>query len=170
MKMTTNRLFRIYALVDAVVIVFSLLQGGFWLINTQVAFAGSFLITFCSFVSYKKMVNSRVEAGAIPDEKDILKKIEDPYELYDDEEEEVKPEAEVKKIPKIGFMESLKNLRKSYQSALSPYRIGAYGVLFVALLFLIRRDYFDAIPFFVGLSVVPLSSFLGIFALNFSKK
>ena len=156
MKMTTtSRLLRFYLLGDVFVILLSLFQGGDWLLNTQMAFACSLLITLASFRSYHTFVQRRVDAGLIPDDK-FDKYYEDDKE-EDDEKESVTP-----RVAKVGFKQSFQNLALSYKSALSLYRILSYGVLFLAVLFLIRHDTLDAIAFFVGLSVVPLSSFLSV--------
>ncbi|QIR77342.1 hypothetical protein FA592_11895 [Sulfurospirillum diekertiae] len=156
MKMTTtSRLLRFYLLGDVLVILLSLIQGGEWLLNTQIAFVCSLLITLASFRSYHTFVTRRVDAGLIPDDK-FDKYYEDDQE-EDDEKENVTP-----RVAKVGFKQSFQNLALSYKSALSLYRILSYGVLFLAVLFLIRHDNLDAIAFFVGLSVVPLSSFLSV--------
>lgn len=155
MKTTTSRLLRFYLLGDLLVILLSLIQGGEWLLNTQIAFVCSLLITLASFRSYHTFVTRRVDAGLIPDDK-FDKYYEDDQE-EDDEKENVTP-----RVAKVGFKQSFQNLALSYKSALSLYRILSYGVLFLAVLFLIRHDDLDAIAFFVGLSVVPLSSFLSV--------
>ena len=156
-KTTTSKFLRFYLLGDILVILFSLIQGENWLLNTQIAFACSLLITLASFRSYETFVTRRVEAGFIP--ADTFDKY---YEDNDDEEDEEKEESIASQSPKIGFKKGFQNLALSYKSALSLYRILAYGVLFLAVLFLIRHDTLDAIAFFVGLSVVPLSSFLSV--------
>ena len=79
------------------------------------------------------------------------------YKEENDEEESAPP-----KVAKVGFKQSFQNLALSYKSALSLYRIFSYGVLFLAVLFLIRHETLDAVAFFIGLSVVPLSSFLSV--------
>jgi len=152
---TTSRFLRFYLLGDVLVILLSLIQGGEWLLNTQIAFVCSLLITLASFRSYHTFVTRRVDAGLIPDDK-FDKYYEDDQE-EDDEKENVTP-----RVAKVGFKQSFQNLALSYKSALSLYRILSYGVLFLAVLFLIRHDNLDAIAFFVGLSVVPLSSFLSV--------
>ena len=155
MKTTTSRLLRFFLLGDFFVIILSLVQGGDWLLNSQIAFVCSLLITLASFRSYATFVERRVDAGLIPDDK-----FDKYYE--DDKEDDDEKENEEPKSPKIGFKQSFQNLALSYKSALSLYRLVAYGVLFLAVLFLIRHDNLDAIAFFVGLSVVPLSSFLSV--------
>jgi len=157
MKTTTSRLLRFYLLGDVFVILFSLFQGGDWLLNTQLAFVCSLLITLASFRSYHTFVERRVDAGLIPDDKFDKYYEDDKEEDDDDAQESVAP-----RVTKVGFKQSFQNLALSYKSALSLYRILSYGVLFLAVLFLIRHDNLDAIAFFVGLSVVPLSSFLSV--------
>jgi len=156
MKTTTSRLLRFYLLGDIFVILLSLFQGGDWLLNTQMAFVCSLLITLASFRSYHTFVERRVDAGFIPDDKF------DKYYDDDKEDDDEANENEVPRVAKVGFKQSFQNLALSYKSALSLYRIVSYGVLFLAVLFLIRHDNLDAIAFFVGLSVVPLSSFLSV--------
>lgn len=158
MKTTTSRLLRFYLLGDVFVILFSLFQGGDWLLNTQMAFVCSLLITLASFRSYHTFVERRVDAGLIPDDK-FDKYYEDDKEEDDDDDAQ---ESVAPRVTKVGFKQSFQNLALSYKSALSLYRILSYGVLFLAVLFLIRHDNLDAIAFFVGLSVVPLSSFLSV--------
>ncbi len=143
---------------DVLVILLSLVQGGDWLLNTQIAFACSLLITMASFRSYHTFVQRRVDAGLIPNDKFDKYYEDDKEDDEDDEKESVAP-----RVSKIGFKQSFQNLALSYKSALSLYRILSYGVLFLAVLFLIRHDNLDAMAFFVGLSVVPLSSFLSVF-------
>jgi hypothetical protein len=100
-------------------------------------------------------VKRRVDAGLIPDDK-----FDKYYE--DDKEENDEEESAPPKVAKVGFKQSFQNLALSYKSALSLYRIFSYGVLFLAVLFLIRHETLDAVAFFIGLSVVPLSSFLSV--------
>jgi len=156
MKTTTSRLLRFYLLGDIFVILLSLFQGGDWLLNTQMAFVCSLLITLASFRSYHTFVERRVDAGLIPNDKF------DKYYDDDKEDDDEANENEAPRVAKVGFKQSFQNLALSYKSALSLYRIVSYGVLFLAVLFLIRHDNLDAIAFFVGLSVVPLSSFLSV--------
>ena len=162
MKTKIRKFFLYFLAVDSIIVLLSFVMQEGWFLNTQVAFFCSFLITMATFFSYKKLVERRVEAGAYSEEKDVLKRYEDPYDLYDEEEENVVFESEVKPIKKIGLRESLRNLVASYRGALSPLRLGAYGILLLANLALLRHDALEPIAFFVGLSVVPLGSlFLG---------
>lgn len=156
MKTTTSKILALYLVGDLAVVALSLFQGGTWLLNTQVAFACSLLITLASFFSYAGVVKRNVAMENIP---------VDAYEKYYEEEDE---ESEgVHETPphkaKVELKERVKHLSLSYKSALSLYRIGAYGLLCIMMLYLIRHDSLNAIAFFVGLSVVPILSFVSVF-------
>ena len=162
MKTAKNKLFAFYFLGDGVIILFALFMGGEWRINTQLAFICSLLITFATFRSYSMLVQSRLENGMIPADK---------YEVYykdskDDEEDEDDIVEEKKPEAKIEVKQGFQNLALSYKSALSLYRIVAYGILFIVLLYLIRHDKLNAFAFFVGLSVVPFTSLISAFILR----
>lgn len=171
MKMTINKkFFFVYLVVDGIVIVTCLFLGDLWLLNTQVAFMCSMLITVASFISYKNMVQQRVESGDLGDDRDLLDDIEDPHKLYDEENVEDLPVVEKEVIKKIGFRQSMKNMAKSYRGALSPYRIASYIMLCMAVLFLVRHAYFDALAFLLGLSITPISSLIGFWFLDKNKE
>ncbi len=159
MKTNIRKFFFYFLVVDSLVIGISLVMQGMWLLNTQVAFVCSFLISIATFLSYKRLVERRVETRSYAEDK----RYDDPYELYDEEDEpEASTEVEVKPVQKKGFKENLRNLALGSWGALSPLRLGAYAVLFLTILALIRHNVFEPIAFFVGLSVVPLGSlFLG---------
>jgi hypothetical protein len=150
-------------------------MGGLWLINTQVAFISSLLVIFASFLSYKGMIEKKLENGEIGEERDLLDKIDDKYELF--EESEMKEEKELSKeeFVKIykqerkkssGIKQSLANLFKSGRGVFNPFRLGAYAFLCLAMLFLIRQELFSAIPFLVGIGAIPLASLLLGFTLK----
>ena len=152
---------------DLFLIALSSYMGGLWLINTQAAFICSMLITYASFFSYKKMVDKRVEGGEKIKEQDPLDKIDDRYELFEEDEEALNEELSVEAFKalvkeekkKVGnFKQSGKNFFTSIGGMLSPYRLVAYGFLFLTFLYLTRHDWFDAIPFLLGLAVVPIIS------------
>jgi hypothetical protein len=157
----------IYIIADLILILFSIIMGGLWLINTQVAFISSMLVIFASFFSYKGMVEKRLEEGDIPKERELLDKIDDKYELFEDEEELQKQELSQKEFVKLykeerkksgGMKLTLNNLFKSKRGLFNPIRLLAYAFLVVAMFVLIRNEAFDAIAFLVGISAIPISS------------
>jgi len=166
--MTTNRISLVYLFTDLILILFSLFMGGLWLINTQVAFICSMLIVFASFYSYKGMIEKRLESGDLGDDRDLLDKIDDEFELYDEETkiaqdlsaEEFKELYKEERAKLGGTKRSFFNLVKSWSGALSIFRLLSYGFLFVAMLFLIRKEVFEPIAFLVGIGFVPIASLL----------
>lgn len=149
----------------------SLIMGDLWLINTQVAFICSMIVVFSSFLSYKGMIEKRLESGEIPQERDELDKIDDKYGLFDEdiEEKELSKEEFVKlykeeRKKSSSIKQTFSNLFKSGRGVFNPFRLIAYALLCVAMLMLIRNDLFSAVPFLVGITAVPVSSLvLGFF-------
>ena len=156
----------IYALllVDIGVIIFSLLMGEkIWLMNTQVGFITSSLVMFGSILSYRSMVQGRLNVGGIPDdERDTLDKLEDPYALYDDEKpkndenktlvEVVKEERENLKKNRRSFFETAKDSKAS----LSFYRLGAYALLIFGFFYLNNNKFLDISSYLLALALPPI--------------
>jgi hypothetical protein len=55
-------------------------------INLQVAFLSSLFVILGSSYAYRKMVKKQIDTKAYEDKRDFLDQVEDPYELYDDKE------------------------------------------------------------------------------------
>jgi len=136
---------------------------GTWLINSQIAFIASTLVVFASMLSYRSMVHGRLNVGAIPDdERDTLDKLEDPYDLYDDE---IKKDDEEKTLVEV-VKEERANLKKSRRSfweatkdskaSLSFYRLGAYGILVLGFFYLNSNKFLDVTAFLISLGIPPI--------------
>lgn len=125
-----------YLVVDLFLIVISLYKGGFWLINTQIAFVSSMLIIFSSFYSYKKVI----------DKKSPL--------LENEDFEEVEDKEIIKKTRKIAG---------TVRASFSLFRLLSYLFLVLGFLFLQRREWLEITPFLLGLGVLPIVSVLGGF-------
>lgn len=145
--------------IDILIIALCLVSGNFvWLINTQVGFITSALVVFGSFMGYKRMINARIDAGDLPYQRDLIDKIEDPYELDDDRDdtrdfkEIVKEEKEKQKRNKRPLMQVIKDSRAS----LSIYRLSSYFLLFVGFMVLNNKEYFHAQSYLVGIFLAPL--------------
>jgi hypothetical protein len=136
----------VFLTLDLLVILFSLYVGFDWLINTQAGFIGSLTVVALSLFGYKRMVESKVHDGS---GRDVIDKIEDPYELYDEEETEQKGSK---------FKENVKHIKTSARGYLSIYRIGGYVVFFVLFLILVKNRYFAFLPFITGISIIPIST------------
>lgn len=151
-------------------VVIYLWQGQIWLINAQVAFFSSSLIMLASMQSHKNMVSKALKAGAVTDDgRDTLDKLEDPYDLYDEQvHEENKEEKKLVDVVK----EERANLKKSRRSiwetskdakaSFSFYRLGAYCLLVLGFFYLNSRELLLLIPYLTFLAI-PL--FIVVFSL-----
>ena len=111
-------------------------------INLQVAVVSSFLIITATTYTYKNMVKSKVKKGEYEEDKDPLDKIDDPYELYDEDKINDAPieQLDIKQIikdekSKIKTL-SLSSMKFGAFGAMSLYRIAGYAFLalgFIAL-------------------------------------
>lgn len=166
MTNTNRQLLAVLVIFDIVLAAASLIffdSKVFW--NTQIGFISATLVMTASMISYRRMVNTRVEHNiiTIDDSKDVIDKLEDPYDLYS---EEVKEEAEEEK----GFSEVVKEEKKKLKgnrrtifqvikdtkAALSIYRLGAYGVLILGFLYLNRNGLLYIPAYIIALSLPPV--------------
>ncbi len=111
-------------------------------INLQIAFLSSFFIILGAMYTYRRMINTRVDSDVISEQRDVLDKIEDPYELYEDTapSQEVDKEKDFKEIVKEEKKKiktlSLKNMKYGAKGSSSPVRVVPYIFLilgFIAL-------------------------------------
>ena len=119
-----------------------------WLLNALTAALGALAVVAGSFIAYRRMIQNRADAQALQD-RDAISQIEDPYDLYD-EEETPQPEADEKpnKVP-------LKERAKLMGGALSPLRLLGYLLLVLGFFVLDARGVFEPLPFLAGLLIVP---------------
>jgi len=144
----------VYLGASVFLILLSLFMGGKWLINTQVAFICSMIIIFASFLSYKGMIEKRLEDGAIPEEVDELDKIDDKFGLFREDED-----IESKELSKEEFVKLYKEERKKSSGIKQTF-----SNLFKSGKGVFNNELFSAIPFLVGIGAVPISSLvLGLF-------
>ncbi len=152
MKGIMSRISYLYLIGDFVVVLFSFIKGGYWLINTQTAFISSMLIVFASFYAYKKSIAKRVESYGGEEFREASDELEDPYNLFDEEDDD-------KKTKKTGvFRYTIKGFASGIGGAINPIRILAYGILILSFFYLTRHGLFNAFAFFTGLSIVPILS------------
>jgi len=128
--------------------------------NTQIGFVSAALVMFASMKSYRRMVNARVEHGIITtdDSKDVIDKLEDPYDLYSEEikEEKVEDVAAAIKEEKSRLKanrRSLSQTLKDTKAALSLYRLGAYAVLILGFMYLNRHGLLHIPSYLAALSL-----------------
>jgi len=150
-------------IVDLIIIFLAYFFGEeYWLINSQIGFLTSSFVMFGSILSYRSMVQGRLNVGAIPDdERDTLDKLEDPYEVYDDEkieieEDKAKTLVEVVKEEREKLKKSRRSLwqtTKDSKASLSFYRLGAYGLLVFGFFYLNNNKFLDIPIYLLSLGV-----------------
>jgi len=127
-----------------------------------VAYLTSSLILIASFKSYKSMVDKRLSTDANVaefDDRDTIDKLEDPYNLYSEDEEideSISLKEAIKKEKKL-----LKKNRRSFSSfmkdssrAFSFLRVGAY-VIFVFGFFYLLKSNLLSLSFYLATIIIP---------------
>jgi hypothetical protein len=135
-------------------------------INAQVAFVCAFLILLGSMYSYKKLVQRNLENETAMHQEDLVEKIDDPFDLYGEEETaeaEDRPLKEVIKEEKARLKSSranVKNVSKATPALLSGYRLIPYGLLVLAFIALKNNQMLSLWYFLPGLAVGIISGYL----------
>lgn len=166
MTSTNKQLLIVLVISDILLIAVSLIFFDIKVLwNTQIGFISATLVMIASMISYRRMVNARVEHNVITmdDSKDVIDKLEDPYDLYSeevkDDENDEKEFAEVVKEEKKKLKENKRTLfqvLKDTKAALSIYRLGAYGVLILGFLYLNRHGLLHISSYIVALGLPPV--------------
>jgi len=128
-------------------------------LNAQIAFVSAFLILLGSMYSYRKLVQRNLENSAAVHQDDLVEKIDDPYDLYGENDEvtdEEKPLKEVIKEEKARLKANkatVRNVSKSTPALLSIYRLVPYGVLVLGFIALKNNNMLLLGYFLPGLAV-----------------
>ena len=131
------------------------------IISAQVAYWSSTLVVLASFRSYRRMVQQRLEAGMIPEtgaDRDLIDRIEDPHDLYGEEEEatEEKSVREMIREEKQRMKKQRRSLSQTARDTLpafSLWRLGAYAILAVGFLFLKSRHQLHLGAYLIALAL-----------------
>ena len=164
--MTKNLFFTFMYINIAVIFICIFTQNYSWLINIEVSFISSLIISMATYISYKKNVQNsvNVEVQKQAEDLDYIDKIDDPYDLYSDD---VRQEI-IENPTKEQIQEAMKpikqnhfaNFKKGLLSYSSFYRIGAYVFLIIGFFYLNNNKLLDVIPYLLGFLIVPLGSLL----------
>jgi len=140
-----------------------LLQGYVWFINAQIAFFSSSLVMLASMLSYQNFVRKGVQAGVgMGDNRDLISQVEDPYDLYDEDDNEPKKELDLKEVVAEERANLKKNRRsiwentKDVKNSFSFYRISAYATLVFGFFYLNGNDLLTLLPYLTALSLPPI--------------
>ena len=130
------------------------------LYSTQIGYITSTFVMIASIFSYRRMVNARVKHNIVTmdDSKDTIDKLEDPYDLYSEDAEEIaeKSLAETVKEEKKKLKENRRTVYqtiKDTKAALSIYRLTAYALLIIGFLYLNRQQLLDIPSYIIALGI-----------------
>ena len=173
MRMMRRLIYRLLLVKLIFALVLFSLGYWYWLLNFELAFFSSMLIVFGSFHGYKALVQKRIEAGEGSDDT-LLEKIEDPYELYEEETQAIEDESQdlvqVVKEEKARLKENKETLKKTIKSTpglFSIWRFIPYIILVLSFIGLNNNHILDISAFLIGLSLGILSAiFIGIRSFN----
>jgi len=164
MRSTSRKILQALLIVDGLLIfIVAIFFNIDILLNTQIAFISATLVMLGSMVSYRRMVEARVENEVITMDidKDVIEKIEDPYDLYSEpveekEVEDVRAAIKEEKARMKAQKRSLFEVLRDTKAALSWYRVGAYVLLALGFLYLNRHGILHIPAYLFALSLPPL--------------
>ncbi|MEA3498483.1 MAG: hypothetical protein U9R16_05425 [Campylobacterota bacterium] len=162
--MMLNKAVKTFLIIDLGVVLFCLLAGhNDWLLNTQIAFFSSLMVTIGSYLGYRKNIQKRaVDHINDDDNYDELDKMDDKYDLYSDEVEEVKIEEptaqEIKEAMKPIKQNHFGNFKSGFSGMSSLYRLFGYVGLVVGFFYLNNNGYLHVYSYVFGFIIVPISA------------
>lgn len=170
MNKTLTRFFVIYFVLDLIfVLYFIFIDDYLSLLNSQIGALAAMSVAVGSFLGYKSSVNEQVKKldGCEVEQRDIIDKIEDNYELFDDEEINYNEitEEEAKNIykeerDKLKKSSKIKNIALTFKGIFSPFRLIGYFLLVLGFFWLEGNGHLKILPFILGLSILPVSSII----------
>jgi len=156
---------KIFAIIDIAVILFCLLTGHTdWLINTQIAFFSSLIVTIGSYLGYQRNVENRVEDQVNDDDTyDEVDKMDDKYDLYSPEapQEQINEnptKEEIKEAMKPIKQNHFANFKSGFGGMASLYRIFGYVGLVIGFFYLNNNGLLHIYSYILGFLIVPISS------------
>jgi hypothetical protein len=165
MSETNRKILNTLLAIDIGIILFCMLSGHRnWLYTTQIGFFTSALVIAASMVSYRRMIEKRLEQGDVLPQ-DELDKIDDPHDLYSEALEQESGEVSREEFAKVVNEEkakqkarrrSVSEVIKDSRASLSIYRIGAYALLVLGFFYLNRHNYLHIPSYLFALSVPPV--------------
>jgi hypothetical protein len=161
----TSKAIKIFFIIDFGVVLFCLISGNLnWLLNTQIAFFSSLMVTVGSYLGYKKNIQSRAQDHVNDDDNyDEIDKLDDKYDLYSPQvpEEEVKEnptKEEIKAAMKPIKQNHFANFKSGFSGMASLYRLAGYVGLIIGFFYLNNNGYLHIYSYIFGFIIVPISA------------
>ncbi|ADN09267.1 hypothetical protein [Sulfurimonas autotrophica] len=141
-------------------------------LNIEIAFLSAFLIILGSSFAYRKMIHSKIDSGEYEEDRDVLDTIDDPHELYDKVNDEVREgtlgydteindapieELDLKQIVKEEKAKiktlSLKNAKHGIRGSFAIMRLVPYIFLILGFIALKNNDVLDLVYYLPALLI-----------------
>lgn len=137
-RITVKKAIKLASFIQLLILATYFISFSFY-INMQIAVLSSFFIMMGSMYAYKKMVNTQLGSEVINEDRDILDKIEDPHELYEEVvAEDIDSEKDLKTIVKEEKEKiktfNVKSMKHGAKGSVSLFRLVPY--LFLVLGFI----------------------------------
>ncbi len=143
MRIMVKKAISLFVILQAVILISYFFSSKVFA-NVETAFLSALFIIIGASYAYKRMVLAKVESGEYVEERDLLDKIEDPHELYDDIEINDAPpeELNLKEIVKEEKAKvkplNVKNMKYGVKGGISLFRLVPY--LFLVLGFIALKN------------------------------
>jgi len=129
-----------------------------WFVNAQVAVLSSFLVIVASLFTNQRLVEKRLQNEEEGDQRDPLDKIDDPHELFEEEQEEVNvEELDFKEIVKEEKKKvkpfQIANVKQGVKGSFSFWRLGAYLFLVMGFIALKNNAVLNIAVYLVSLPI-----------------
>ncbi len=171
-KKMKNKALKIFFIIDFGVILFCMLSGhSDWLINTQIAFFSSLMVTIGSYLGYQQNIKARAKDHLNEDDNyDELDKMDDKYDLYSPEIEQIEIKdatpQEIKEAMKPVKQNHMANFKAGFSGMSSLYRIFGYIGLIVGFFYLKNNEILHVYSYVFGFIIVPISALVLSFSLK----
>jgi len=170
--MMNKKILQTLFIIDIGVVIFTLLEGRYdWLLNTQIAFASSMMVTIGSYLGYKNNITKRVKDHQNDDDNyDELDKMDDKYDLYSPQVEtkviEDPTPQEIKEAIKPIKQNYFSNFKAGFSGMSSLYRLFGYIGLIIGFFYLNNNHLLDIYSYIFGFLIVPVSTIIGSFIIS----
>jgi len=128
-------------------------------INLQVAFLSSFFVIVGSSFAYKKMVQTKLDADMVEEQREYIDTIDDPHELYVEDDINYAPieELDLKEIVKEEKKKiktlSVDSIKHGLKGSMSLFRLVPYLFLVVGFIALKNNNLLDISVYLVSILV-----------------
>ena len=156
-----KKVLSVLLLVDLLLlIIFYIIGDKSWLMSGQIGFISASLVMLGSINSYRSMVKSRLDLNIVPDDgRDTLSKIEDPYELFDEEDEVESDNKTLQEVVKEE-RQRLKKNRRTFWEATKDAKTSFSISRLVGYLFLVMGFFYLNNNHFLSIGIYLVALFL----------